>query len=139
MAARQKKGMVFIGERKRSKALAFIRPGTGKVRINSSPIDIIENGMVKLMLEEPLVLAGDVAKALDIDVTVKGGGAIGRAEAIRQAIASGIVKFTKDKKLRSLFDSYDRNMLVADPRRTEPHKPSRSSAGPRRHKQRSKR
>jgi small subunit ribosomal protein S9 len=41
--------------------------------------------------------------------------------------------------MKKIFMEYDRNILVYDPRRTEPHKPPRSSQGPRRYKQRSKR
>jgi len=83
------------------------------------------------------VLSEDTYKKLDISVNVKGGGMFGQAEAIRQAIAKMLVQY--NKKLKQVFLDYDRTLLVADVRRTEPHKPSRSKKGPRRHKQRSKR
>jgi len=69
---------------------------------------------------------------------VKGGGVFGQTEAARQAIAKGLVEIF-GSELRQKFLEYDRNLLVFDPRRTEPHKPPRSSQGPRRYKQRSKR
>jgi small subunit ribosomal protein S9 len=69
---------------------------------------------------------------------VKGGGTTGQVDAARQAIARGLVELLGGD-LKQRYMAYDRNLLVFDPRRTEPHKPPRSSQGPRRYKQRSKR
>jgi small subunit ribosomal protein S9 len=85
------------------------------------------------------MLAGDLSKQVDIRVNVKHGGIASQANAARQSIAKGLVQFFNDEKLRKTYIDYDRNLLVYDPRRTEPHKPSRSKAGSRKHKQRSKR
>jgi len=93
--------------------------------------------MLKLMIKEPLILSGEIWKALNIDVSVRGGGTIGQASAIRQAIARALVEY--DSSLKEKFLNYDRTLLITDFRRTEPHKPSASKRGPRRHKQRSKR
>lgn len=126
-----------LGTRKLATARANARAGSGMVRINGRPIALIEPEMARLKMQEPIFIAGEAANAVDIEVNVTGGGPISQADAVRQAIATALVGF--DKKLKSSFLAYDRSLLVADPRRTEPHKPSRSSAGPRRHKQRSKR
>ncbi|MCD6367909.1 MAG: 30S ribosomal protein S9 [Candidatus Aenigmarchaeota archaeon] len=134
----KKKTIHTVGKRKKAVARAFIKEGKGEVKINGKPLETIKPEMIRLMIEEPLILAGDISKKIDIEVNVKGGGPVGQAEAVRQSIALGIVKFG-GKKYKEIFEKYDRNLLVKDPRRTEPHKPSRSSAGPRRHKQRSKR
>ncbi len=137
--ARKKKPefVATAGQRKSSIARAYARLGTGKIFINNRSLDAVEPEAVRLMMREPLVLAGEAAKGVDIDVNVSGGGIFGQAEAARQAIAKALVAF--EPSLKEPFISYDRRMLVADPRRNEPHKPSRSKAGPRRHKQRSKR
>jgi len=95
--------------------------------------------MLRLWLKEPLSIGEQVAKSVDITINVRGGGVSAQAEACRLAIARGLVKHSKDKKLKKRFLDFDRNLLVYDPRRTEPHKPSRSRKGARRHKQRSKR
>ncbi|MBU5557889.1 MAG: 30S ribosomal protein S9 [Candidatus Aenigmatarchaeota archaeon] len=135
---KKKPEVVFtVGKRKAAVARAVCRPGTGKIFVNNKALDVLQPEAVRLFLREPLQLAGDVAKTLDINVNVKGGGMFGQAEAVRQAIAKAIVAF--EPSLKNSFLEYDRALLVADPRRNEPHKPSRSSAGPRRHKQRSKR
>lgn len=132
----RKAGDFATGKRKRAVARARFRKGEG-VKINSVPLKLFKNEMVRNMIEEPLVLAGDAAKGLEINVNVKGGGVMGQADAVRQAIARGLVQRKPD--LREKFLQYDRNLLISDPRRTEPHKPPRSSQGPRRAKQKSKR
>lgn len=134
---KEKVGDIFTGKRKRAVARAWFRKGRGGVRINSIPLELFRNELVRMTMGEPLVLAGDAWKGLDIFVNVRGGGVMGQAEAVRQAIAKVLVRNSPD--LRQKFMEYDRNMLISDPRRTEPHKPPRSSQGPRRHKQRSKR
>lgn len=128
-----------VGKRKNAKARAKVVQGTGKIYINSSPLNIWGNETMRLWVKEPILIAGEIAKTVDIKVNSRSGGVVGQAEAIRMAIARGLVDFSHDKKLRSRYMDYDRNLLVYDPRRNEPHKPSRSKAGPRRHKQRSKR
>jgi len=124
-----------VGKRKKAIARATLRPGTGKIRINDKPLELLEPKYARLRIEEPLILAGDVVKNVDIDV--KGGGIFGQVDAIRVAICRALARF--ERKLKNIFMEYDRCLLVSDPRRTEPHKPSRSTAGPRRKKQQSKR
>ena len=62
-------------------------------------------------------------------VRVSGGGHVAQAYAIRQAMAKGIVAFFQKhvdeaakKEVKDLLLSYDRTLLVADPRRCEPKK-----------------
>ncbi len=128
-----------IGKRKKAVARAKVSPGKGEVTINAKPLKVWGNDMLRLWIKEPLVLAENIAKGLNFQVSVRGGGIIAQAEAARVAIARGIVKMSRDKKLKKKFLDHDRNLLVFDSRRTEPHKPSRSRKGARRHKQRSKR
>jgi len=136
---KKEKIVVSTGKRKSAIARATIKEGEGKVFINKVPLDLIQPELIRLKIREPLLLAGDLAKKVDINVNVRGGGISGQADAVRQAIAKGLVEFYKSPKLRQTFIQYDRNLLVYDPRRNEPHKPSRSKAGARRHRQRSKR
>lgn len=128
-----------IGTRKRAIARATIREGKGIVRINSIPLDHIEPRYRNMRIREALMIAGDLASNVDIDVNASGGGIWGQADAARTAIANALVKWTKNDKLKQMYTDYDKTLLVSDARRTEPHKPSRSTAGPRRMKQQSKR
>ena len=113
------------GKRKKAIARATLMQGNGLVRVNSIPLDFIEPKMSRLKLREPLILAGDIANKVDIDVRVFGGGVTSQAEASRLAIAKALVSFTKNDKLKEVFLNYDRNLLVADVRRKEPAKPNR--------------
>ena len=113
------------GKRKMAIARATLKQGNGLVRINRVPIDFIEPKMSRLKLREPLILAGDVANKVDIDVNVEGGGTTSQAEASRLAIAKALVDFTKSDKLKEVFLNYDRNLIVADVRRKEAAKPNR--------------
>lgn len=134
----KKKTLIMTtGQRKRAVAKAIAKPGKGNIYINNKSIELVEPEIAKLLIKEPIALSGESSKSLDISVSVKGGGVMGQASASRQAIAKALVE--NDKKLKETFLNYDRSLLIADARRTEPHKPSRSKAGPRRHKQRSKR
>jgi small subunit ribosomal protein S9 len=136
---KKKKTLIVIGKRKKAVARAFVQEGTGAIKINSTPIDLIQPHYIQLRLKEPVIIAGELAKKVNIDVKVNGGGVWGQADASRTAIANALVQWTKDNKLKDMYVDYDRSLLVSDSRRTEPHKPSRSTAGPRRSKQQSKR
>ena len=137
---KKEKKIIETGKRKLAIAKATIKEGTGKVKINSKPLEFWGNEFVRMRVKEPLFLAEDVAKRVNINVSVTGGGTTGQSDAARMAIAKALVTFSKDKKLKERFIKYDRNMLVYDPRRNEPHHAGGASRrGSRRHKQRSKR
>jgi len=131
----REKVLVVSGKRKTSIARAVIKPGKGRVRVNKVPVELIQPTMARDKIMETLLVASDVWKNLDINVTVKGGGFMSQAEAVRMAIARGLVKWTGDEKLLKKFIEYDRSMIVGDPRRTEPKK--FGGPGPRRRRQKS--
>jgi small subunit ribosomal protein S9 len=125
------------GKRKTAKARAAISEGEGTLRINSRPLNVWsdQSQMQEGRIKEPLNIAGEeIVGDLEIEVNVNGGGKQGQAEAIRMAIARGLVEWTGSDQLERDFRDYDRNMIVEDPRRTETRKPSQSSKGAR-HKQ----
>jgi small subunit ribosomal protein S9 len=126
------------GKRKRAIARGFFKPGKGMVKVNSVPIELVMPDMLRLKMMEPLMIIGDAWKRFDAKITVRGGGPSGQADAVRQVIARGLSELM-GPEARKTFLSYDRNLIVYDSRRTEPHKPPHSSWGPRRYKQRSKR
>ena len=111
------------GRRKRAIARASLKQGKGTVRINKRNLSTISPEMARLRMQEPLILAGDVAKTLDIDVHVDGGGISSQADATRLAIARALAQH--DKRLHKVFLDYDRTLIVADTRRKETHKPNR--------------
>ena len=113
------------GKRKKAIARATLRPGKGIVKINNLNLENYGPKLSQLKIKEPLILAGDAADKVDINVRVSGGGISSQAGASRLAIAKGLVEFLKNDKLKQEFLSYDRSLLVADVRRKEPAKPNR--------------
>lgn len=113
------------GKRKCAIARATLHPGQGIVRINHRLLDVYNPLFFRMKIQEPLLLAGDVASKVDINVNVRGGGISSQTEAARLAIARALVEYTKDKTLEEKFLEYDRHLLVADVRRKEPAKPNR--------------
>lgn len=120
------------GKRKRAVARASLSEGKGKIKINGQFLNSYGNEMLRLRIGEPLTLAGELAKKVDINVRVSGGGANGQADAIRLAIARALVQH--EPKLKKDFEEYDRLLLVADIRRKEVCKPNDSKARSKRQK-----
>lgn len=110
------------GKRKTAIARATLREGKGRIRINKKPLEIMEPEMVKMKILEPLLLAGELANRVDIDVNVRGGGIMGQAEAARVAIGRGLLEFSRDSKLRDAFQEYDKTIIKGDHRRKETKK-----------------
>jgi small subunit ribosomal protein S16e len=76
-----------------------------------------------------LIIGLDKFANVDIRVRVKGGGHTSQVYAIRQAIAKAIVAYYQKyvdeqskNELKKALIAYDRTLLVADPRRSEPKK-----------------
>lgn len=121
--------VIATGKRKTAIARAVIKPGKGRVWVNGVPIEIWPIEMARWKMMEPLLLAGkNIWNSVDIRVNVQGGGVMAQADAVRMAIARGLVAYTGSEKLKQIFEEFDRHMLAGDPRRTEPEKPMRRSA-----------
>jgi small subunit ribosomal protein S9 len=115
------------GKRKTAIARATVKSGKGRVRVNSEPIEILQPEMARTKAMEPLVIADAMNRlaTVDINVNTTGGGQMGQVDAIRTAIARGLVKWNDgadgdDAELRDEFLRFDRSLLVNDPRRKEP-------------------
>ncbi len=111
------------GKRKTAVARATVMRGKGRIRINRVPVEILTPELVRLKVMEPLRLAGKRVETLDIDVNVQGGGIMGQADAVRTAIARGLVQYTGDEELDALYRDYDRTLMVPDTRRKLPKNP----------------
>lgn len=111
------------GKRKTAIARATLRTGKGIVRINSVPLDVFPNEIVRLKISEPILLAPKAIEGIDVSIDVRGGGMMGQAEAVRTALARGILRWHNDPHLKNIFLSYDRSLLVNDSRQKESKKP----------------
>jgi small subunit ribosomal protein S9 len=142
MMAKKKKSVEMSGKRKTAVARATVKPGQGRVRINSEPVEIMQPELARRKTMEPLIIADAMNRLgkVDISVVTSGGGIMGQTDAIRTAIARGLVHYNGgaegvDEDLRDEYLRFDRSLLVNDPRRKEPkHQLGR---GARRKKQKS--
>ncbi|WP_299279519.1 30S ribosomal protein S9 [Halovenus sp.] len=111
------------GKKKTAIARATIRDGSGKVRIDSKPVELVDPEMAQLKILEPFrITDGDLRADIDIDVSIEGGGVMGQADAARTAIARGLVQHTNDAELRDAYMEFDRSLLVNDVRQSEAKK-----------------
>lgn len=109
-------------------AVAHAKEGRGLIRINGSPINLVQPEILRFKIYEPVLVAGEDSFApLDIRVRVKGGGHTSQVYAIRQAITKAVVAYYSKyidaysaMELKKKLVAYDRTLLIADPRRMEP-------------------
>nr|4V7H_AI Chain AI, 40S ribosomal protein S16(A) [Thermomyces lanuginosus] len=119
-----------FGKKKSATAVAHVKAGKGLIKVNGSPITLVEPEILRFKVYEPLLLVGlDKFSNIDIRVRVTGGGHVSQVYAIRQAIAKGLVAYHQKyvdeqskNELKKAFTSYDRTLLIADSRRPEPKK-----------------
>jgi len=119
-----------FGRKKTATAVCYCKAGKGLLKINGSPVDLLRPEIMKLKVLEPVILLGKERFAhVDMRVRVKGGGQVSQVYAIRQAIAKSLVayyqKYVDEQSKKEIKDTlleYDRTLLVADPRRSEPKK-----------------
>jgi len=123
------KVIVSSGKRKTAIARATIKEGKGRIRINGVPLEVLPNELKRIKISEIFIIAGEeVRESIDIKVNVRGGGFMGQAEAIRTAIARGLIEYYDDLTMKEKFTVYDKTIVSGDPRRTEPkHFGGRSS------------
>ncbi len=134
---KRKTGLNSKAKKKEAVARAVIKKGNGKIKINKRDIGLFEPRHLREFIEEPTQLLPEIAKEVNIDINVKGGGFMGQASAARSAIAKSLVLYSKDEKAKQALLAYDRLLLVDDVRRVESKKPLGTKA--RKKKQKSKR
>jgi small subunit ribosomal protein S16e len=85
---------------KTATAVAFVKKGTGLIKVNGAPISLLQPEVLRLKTMEPMMLLGnDKFANVDIRVRVKGGGTTAQIYAIRQAIAKGMVAYYQKCKI----------------------------------------
>jgi len=117
-------------KKKTAVAVAHCKRGRGIIKINGCPIELVEPEILRYKVFEPILLLGSPRfAAVDIRIRVKGGGYVSQIYAIRQAISKSLVAYyqkyvdeVQKKEIKDILISYDRTLLVADPRRMEPKK-----------------
>lgn len=103
------------GRRKTATARVFLKKGNGKITINRRDLEIyFGRPTARMRVQQPLELVGLTDK-FDINITVKGGGIMGQAEAIRHGITRALMQF--DESLRSILRKA--GFVTRDPRKVE--------------------
>lgn len=104
------------GRRKTSIARVYLRKGSGKIFVNSKPVEeyfcnraILLNAVLSPLKETTLT------SAFDINAEVSGGGVCAQADAVRHGIARALVDY--DAHMRSVLRPLD--LLKRDPRMKE--------------------
>jgi small subunit ribosomal protein S16e len=118
------------GKKKNAIANAVVQKGKGSITINRIPIQNMEPKTLRIKVFEPILLLGtEHFSGLKIKVRVTGGGPIAQLYAARMAIAKGILawkqKYVDEEEkstVRKTLVSFDKGLIVADPRRMEPKK-----------------
>jgi small subunit ribosomal protein S16e len=83
-----------FGRKKTATAVAHCKSGKGMIRVNGSPIDLVQPEILRYKVYEPILVVGkDKFAGVDIRVRVNGGGHTSQIYAIRQAIAKAIVAY----------------------------------------------
>ncbi len=121
----EKKSVIAKGKRKEAVARASLKSGAGMIRINGVDVNLLQPRDFREIIMEPVRISGtaaDIVRGSDISIRVYGGGISGQAQASRNALAKVILKASQSEELKRAYMSYDRRMLVDDPRRVEPKK-----------------
>ncbi|MAN20941.1 MAG: 30S ribosomal protein S9 [Gammaproteobacteria bacterium] len=89
------------GRRKESTARVFLTKGSGKITVNSNPLEKYFGRKTNIMVVKQALELTDTLDKTDIKITVKGGGSSGQAGAIKLGISRALLKF--DDSLRPLL------------------------------------
>jgi small subunit ribosomal protein S9 len=90
------KSVYATGRRKHAVARVWLQPGNGKISINTRSLeDYFGRETSRMVFRQPLELT-ETSGALDIFVTVRGGGLSGQADAIRHGISRALTRFNPE-------------------------------------------
>ena len=81
------------GKRKDAVARVWIKPGAGKVTVNTRDVEIyFARPVLRMILRQPLIATNRDGQ-FDVIVTVTGGGLSGQAGAVRHGISRALVNY----------------------------------------------
>ena len=96
------KGRAYAtGKRKDAVARVWIKPGAGKVTVNSREVEVyFARPVLRMMIEQPFSVAARSGQ-YDVICTVAGGGLSGQAGAVRHGISKALTYF--EPELRTVL------------------------------------
>jgi small subunit ribosomal protein S9 len=112
------------GKRKDAVARVWIKPGAGKILVNTRDLEVyFARPVLQMMIHQPLVAAARAGQ-YDVICTVAGGGLSGQAGAVRHGISKALTNFEPD--LRNVLKRG--GFLTRDARTVERKKYGRAKA-----------
>ena len=120
-----KQGRAYAtGKRKDAVARVWIKPGAGKIVVNTREVEVyFARPVLRMMIQQPLVAAARAGQ-YDVICTVAGGGLSGQAGAVRHGISKALTYFEPD--LRGILKKG--GFLTRDSRVVERKKYGRAKA-----------
>ena len=120
-----KQGRAYAtGKRKDAVARVWVKPGAGKIEINTRAFETyFARPVLRMLIQQPIVAANRTGQ-YDISATVSGGGLSGQAGAVRHGISKALMAYEPD--LRSALKRG--GFLTRDPRVVERKKYGKAKA-----------
>ena len=89
-----KQGRAYAtGKRKNAVARVWIKPGSGKITVNTRTVEVFfARPVLRMLIQQPLVAAARAGQ-YDVVCTVSGGGLSGQAGAVRHGLAKALTYF----------------------------------------------
>ena len=112
------------GKRKDAVARVWVKPGSGKVLVNTREVEVyFARPVLRMMIQQPLVAANRQGQ-YDVVCTVSGGGLSGQAGAVRHGLSKALMRHEPD--LRTVLKHG--GFLTRDPRVVERKKYGKAKA-----------
>jgi len=81
------------GKRKNAVARVWIKPGSGKILVNTKNVEVFfARPVLRMLIQQPLVAANRTSQ-YDVVCTVSGGGLSGQAGAVRHGISKALTHY----------------------------------------------
>jgi len=92
-----KQGRAYAtGKRKNAVARVWVKPGNGKITVNTRAIEVFfARPVLRMLIQQPLVAANRQTQ-YDVVCTVSGGGLSGQAGAVRHGISKALTYYEPD-------------------------------------------
>ena len=89
-----KQGRAYAtGKRKNAVARVWVRPGSGKITVNTKPVEqFFARPVLRMMIQQPLVATNRNGQ-FDVVCTVSGGGLSGQAGAVRHGLSKALTNY----------------------------------------------
>lgn len=120
-----KQGRAYAtGKRKNAVARVWVKPGSGKIVVNTRPVEtFFARPVLRMLIQQPLV-AANRAGQYDVICAVSGGGLSGQAGAVRHGLSKALTHY--EPELRSVLKRG--GFLTRDSRVVERKKYGRAKA-----------